>query len=60
MNNLRNNEDPIKPIRGSWENKIIPQKMAETKRGVKRKRPIIPEYAEDFSGDEYNDITEKE
>ena len=57
----RNNEDPIKPIRESWEKKRIPQKWHRRKRGVKRKRPInIPEYAEDFSGDEYNDITEKE
>ena len=37
------------------------KKWQRRKRGVKRKRPInILEYAEDFSGDEYNDITEKE
>ena len=35
----RNNEDPIKPIRESWEKKRIPQKMAETKTRSKTEAP---------------------
>ena len=61
MNNLETMKTPLNRYERAERRREYHKKWQRRKRGVKRKRPInIPEYAEDFSGDEYNDITEKE
>ena len=60
MNNLETKKTPLNRYERAERRREYHKRWQRRKRGVKRKRPInIPEYAEDFSGDEYNDITEK-
>ena len=61
MNNLETMKTPLNRYERAERRREYHKKLQSRKRGVKRKRPInISEYTEDFSGDEYNYITEKE